>query len=77
MSAGNLISSGQRRTISIKGEIEKPTDLDNFVVKLKRNFYLKDVAKVTFKNVDKTTYAREFGKSVVMLDVKESWKKHH
>jgi hypothetical protein len=27
-----------------------------------------------FKNVDKTTYAREFGKSVVMLDVKESWK---
>jgi multidrug efflux pump subunit AcrB len=37
MSAGNLISSGQRRTISIKGEIEKPTDLDNFVVKLKRN----------------------------------------
>jgi multidrug efflux pump subunit AcrB len=26
------------------------------------------------QNVDKTTYAREFGKSVVMLDVKESWK---
>jgi multidrug efflux pump len=72
MSAGNLISSGQRRTISIKGEIKKPTDLDNFVVKTQNGtVYLKDVAKVTFKNVDKTTYAREFGKSVVMLDVKK------
>src|SRR5690606_18157271 len=33
MSAGNLIASGQRRTIRIEGEIEKPIDLDNFVVK--------------------------------------------
>ncbi|UQD55765.1 efflux RND transporter permease subunit [Flavobacterium sp. K5-23] len=72
MSAGNIISSGQRRTISIKGEIEKPTDLENFVVKTQNGtVYLKDVATVTFKNVDKTTYAREFGKSVVMLDVKK------
>ncbi|HEY4618374.1 MAG TPA: efflux RND transporter permease subunit [Flavobacterium sp.] len=72
MSAGNIISSGQRRTISIKGEIEKPTDLENFVVKTQNGIvYLKDVAKVSFKNVDKTTYAREFGKSVVMLDVKK------
>lgn len=72
MSAGNIISSGQRRTISIKGEIEKPADLENFVVKTQNGIvYLKDVAKVTFKNVDKTTYAREFGKSVVMLDVKK------
>jgi multidrug efflux pump len=72
MSAGNIISSGQRRTISIKGEIDKPTDLENFVVKTTDGtVYLKDVAKVTFKNVDKTTYAREFGKSVVMLDVKK------
>ncbi|WP_366186208.1 efflux RND transporter permease subunit [Flavobacterium ovatum] len=72
MSAGNIISSGQRRTISIKGEIEKPTDLENFVVKNEQGpVYLKDVAQISFKNVDKTTYAREFGKSVVMLDVKK------
>ncbi|WPR71875.1 efflux RND transporter permease subunit [Flavobacterium sp. NG2] len=72
MSAGNIISSGQRRTISIKGEIDKPTDLENFVVKNEQGpIYLKDVAQVTFKNEDKTTYAREFGKSVVMLDVKK------
>jgi multidrug efflux pump subunit AcrB len=72
MSAGNIISSGQRRTISIKGEIDKPTDLENFVVKNEQGpVYLKDVAEISFKNVDKTTYAREFGKSVVMLDVKK------
>lgn len=31
MSAGNMIASGQRRTIRILGEITKPTDLENFV----------------------------------------------
>ena len=72
MSAGNLIANGQRRTIRILGEVENPSDLDNFVVKTQGGaVYLKDVAKVTFKDVDKTTYAREFGKSVVMLDVKK------
>ncbi len=73
MSAGNLISSGQRRTIRIIGEIDDPAELDNFVVKSENNnsIYLKDVATVTFKEEDKTTYAREFGAPVVMLDVKK------
>lgn len=72
MSAGNLIANDQRRTIRILGEIVRPTDLENFVVKTQGgSVYLKDVAKVTFKEVDKTTYAREFGTSVVMLDVKK------
>jgi multidrug efflux pump subunit AcrB len=73
MSAGNLITSGQRRTIRILGEIEDPKDLENFVVKSENNnpIYLKDVAKITFKDEDKTTYAREFGEPVVMLDVKK------
>ena len=72
MSAGNLISNGQRRTIRILGEVENPSELDKFVVKTQGGaIYLKDIAKVTFKDVDKTTYAREFGKRVVMLDVKK------
>lgn len=73
MSAGNLISSGQRRTIRIIGEIETPSALNNFVVKSENNspIYLKDVAKVTFKEKERTTYAREFGDRVVMLDVKK------
>ncbi|MGC1204746.1 MAG: efflux RND transporter permease subunit [Flavobacteriaceae bacterium] len=73
MSAGNLIASGQRRTIRIIGEIEDPEELENFVVKSENNnaIYLRDVAKVSFKDEDKTTYAREFGHPVVMLDVKK------
>jgi multidrug efflux pump subunit AcrB len=73
MSAGNLIASGQRRTIRIIGEIESPFDLNNFVVKSEKNnpIYLKNIAQVTFKEKEKTTYAREFGDVVVMLDVKK------
>jgi multidrug efflux pump subunit AcrB len=72
ISAGNLISSGQRRTIRVLGEIETPDELNKFVVKSENGaIYLKDIAKVTFKEEDKTTYAREFGKNVVMLDVKK------
>ena len=73
MSAGNLVSSGQRRTIRIIGEIEHPSDLDHFVVKSEDNspIYLKDIANVSFQEKEITTYAREFGNVVVMLDVKK------
>jgi multidrug efflux pump subunit AcrB len=73
MSAGNLISSGQRRTIRILGEIDTPSELGDFVVKTEKgiSIYLKDVATISFKDKDKTTYAREFGHEVVMLDVKK------
>lgn len=72
-SAGNLKASGQRRTIRIIGEIEKPSELENFVVKSENNnpIYLKDVASVTFHEEDKTTFARKSGAPVVMLDVKK------
>lgn len=72
MSAGNMIASGQRRTIRILGEIDRPSQLDDFVVKSQNGaVYLRDIAKVSFKEEDKTTYAREFGHNVVMLDVKK------
>lgn len=73
MSAGNLIASGQRRTIRILGEINTPRELENFVVKSEDGnaIYLKDIATVSFQEEDKTTFAREFGDPVVMLDVKK------
>ena len=73
MSAGNLKTSGQRRTIRILGEVEAPEDLKNFVVKSENSspVYLKDIATISFEPEDNTTYAREFGSSVVMLDVKK------
>lgn len=72
MSAGNIKVSGQRRTIRILGEISQPSDLNRFVVKHDNGtVYLEDIASVSFKEEDKTTYAREFGHNVVMLDVKK------
>ena len=73
MSAGNFVASGQRRTIRILGEIENPDELNNYVVKSENDnpIYLKDIATITFQEKDKTTYAREFGEPVVMLDVKK------
>ncbi|AEM70586.1 acriflavin resistance protein [Allomuricauda ruestringensis DSM 13258] len=72
MSAGNLITSGQRRTIRILGEVEKPSELENFVVKSENGaIYLRDIATVSFAEGDKTTYAREHGSPVVMLDIKK------
>jgi multidrug efflux pump subunit AcrB len=72
MSAGNLVTSGQRRTIRILGEVDTPNELDNFVVKSENGaVYLKDIATVRFQEEEKTTYAREFGEGVVMLDVKK------
>jgi len=73
MSAGNFKASGQRRTIRILGEIDDPSELDFFVVKSEKGniVYLKDIASVSFKEKDKTTFAREFGDQVVMLDVKK------
>ena len=73
MSAGNFITSQQRRTIRIIGEIKSPKDLLDFVIKSENgnSIYLKDVAKISFKDKDKTTYAREKGAAVVMLDVKK------
>ncbi len=72
MSAGNMITSGQRRTIRILGEINTPSELNNFVVKtLNGPVYLRDIATVRFKEEEKTTYAREFGDNVVMLEVKK------
>lgn len=73
MSAGNLITSQQRRTIRILGEINEPSALGDFVIKSEKekSIYLKDVAEISFKDKDKTTYARENSAAVVMLDVKK------
>lgn len=72
LSGGNLISQGSRNNIRIVGEIKDPKELENVIVKSHGgSVYLKDIAKVSFKEKEKTTYAREKGKEVVMLNVKK------
>ena len=72
LSGGNLISQGSRNNIRIVGEIKDPKELENVIVKsYGGTVYLKDIAVVNFKEKEKTTYAREKGTEVVMLNVKK------
>ena len=72
ISAGNVISDGLRKNIRVLGEIQDPKELNNIVVKRDGgNIFLKDIATVRFKEKDATTYAREYGQPVVMLDIKK------
>ena len=72
ISGGNLISQGSRNNIRVVGEIKNPKELENVIVKsYGGNVYLKDIATIAFKEKEKTTYARESGKEVVMLNVKK------
>jgi multidrug efflux pump subunit AcrB len=72
LSGGNLTSQGSRNNIRIVGEIKDPKELENVIVKHNGGVvYLKDIAAVSFKEKEKTTYAREKGTEVVMLNVKK------
>lgn len=72
LSGGNLVAQGSRNNIRIVGEIEKPSDLENVVVKsFGGTVYLKDIATISFKEKERTTFARERGQEVVMLNVKK------
>ncbi len=72
LSGGNLTSQGSRNNIRIVGEIKDPKELENVIVKHNGGtVYLKDIATISFKEKEKTTYAREKGDEVVMLNVKK------
>lgn len=72
LSGGNLISQGSRNNIRIVGEIKDPKELENIIIKsYGGSVYLKDIATISFKEKEKTTYAREKGTEVVMLNVKK------
>jgi len=70
---GELLSDGIRKTIRIEGEFKDAEELGQLIVK-QDDFmpvHLADIAYVYFGNGDTTSYAREFGEPVVMLDVKK------
>lgn len=72
ISGGNIITSGVQKNIRITGEMKNPKELEQIVVKRDDGIiFLKDIASIKFQEKDPTTYAREYGKPVVMLDVKK------
>ena len=72
ISGGNIISNSVQKNIRIIGEIEDPRELEDVVVKRDGgNIFLKDIAEIKFQEKDPTTYAREYGDPVIMLDIKK------
>jgi multidrug efflux pump len=73
ISGGEIRMDGLRKTIMIDGEFKDAEELKRIIVKQDDYMpvYLMDIAQVYFGNADTTSYAREFGLPVVMLDVKK------
>ncbi len=71
--AGNLKIDGIDNFIIIEGKFKDYNDLQDLVIKHEDqdNVYLRDVADVSFTDADTTSYARQNGQPVVMLDVKK------
>ena len=70
ISAGNIVSDGQRRNVKIVGEISSPDELENIIVNTNKGpVYLKDVASVSFKEKEATSYVRYFEQKTVALEV--------
>jgi multidrug efflux pump subunit AcrB len=70
ISGGNVLQNGMQRNIRVLGEIENPQELQNIVVKNDGGrILLRDVAKINFREKDRTTFAREYAKPVVMLSI--------
>jgi multidrug efflux pump subunit AcrB len=70
---GEILMDGIRKTVRIEGEYKSAEELKRTVIKQDEFLpvYLEDVAEVYFGNADTTSFAREFGVAVVMLDVKK------
>ncbi len=70
ISGGNVVENGIQRNIRVIGEIDSPEELANVVVTNDRGIVrLSDIAEINFKEVDKTTYARNYSHPVVMINV--------
>ena len=70
VSAGSLISDGQRRNVKIIGEVSDPSQLNRLIVKRDDGpVYLEDVASVSFREKEATSFTRSFDQKTVMLEV--------
>lgn len=73
ISGGDLLVDDMRRTVRIVGEFKNAQEIADVIVKREKGniVYLKDIAEVVFEDAEAQSYAREYGKPVVMIDVKK------
>jgi len=71
ISGGDLLVDNFRRSVQVVGDFESMEDIENVIIKSENNapIYLRDVASVHFVEQEKTSYAREYLKPVVSLDI--------
>jgi len=73
MGAGNLSIDGIEHFVVINGKLNSIEKIEQLVVKHEDNddVFLYEVAKVSFGDVDTTSFARQSDNPVVMLDIKK------
>ena len=72
ISGGNIENGGKKSNIRVIGEFDSPEELNSIVVKsFGGSVMLRDIADVKFKEKERTTFARESGKEVVMINIKK------
>jgi len=71
ISGGDILVDEFRRNVRVTGEFTSIEEIGNVIVKREKFniVYLKEIADVTFDFEERKSYAREFQKPVVMLDV--------
>jgi multidrug efflux pump subunit AcrB len=71
MSGGEILTNGQRRAVRVIGEFDNMAQVRDIVVKNidQKEVRLGDIATVDYAYKEPTSFAREYGKPVVMLDV--------
>jgi multidrug efflux pump len=72
---GEIFIGGTKHSVKIDAELKTPEEIADIIVKQEDGedeIFLKDVANVSFGDEDTTSYAREFGRPVVMLDIKKA-----
>ena len=73
ISGGDIVVDGLRRNVRVVGEFKDWHSIANIIVKQEKFniIYLRDIAKVSFEEKERESFAREYGSPVIMLDVKK------
>ena len=71
VSGGDLLVDGVRRSVQVEGDFTSIEELENVIIKSEGGFtvHLRDVAHVSFVEKEKESFAREYSRPVVSLDV--------
>jgi len=71
VAGGEILVDGLRRTVRVVGEFQSAEEIADVVVKREKGniVHLREIAHVHFSGEERESYAREYSRPVVMLDV--------